>query len=155
MMFPRSLLASCAVLLVLIGGGCESVRRDFGVGVKEKLEGPAYRTEEFEADMKVAFGAAREAVAGMGYQITRSGAAQGVIEAYSRVAQAENLRSSRQARVRVVVSAYGDGARVAVLFTEMLASPTDTARGGATETAIKDSAPYDAVFERLRTALGK
>jgi hypothetical protein len=154
-MFPRLLLAPCVALLVLVGGGCESVRRDFGLGVKEKIEGPSYRTEEVAADMKTAFGAAREAVAGMGYQITRSGAAQGVIEAYSRVAQAETLRSSRQARVQVTVSAYGDGARVAVLFTELLSSQTDTARGGATEIAIKDGAPYDAFFERLRTALGK
>ncbi|HRE82835.1 MAG TPA: hypothetical protein PLN52_17450 [Opitutaceae bacterium] len=151
-MKTTSFLAALGVALVLFSG-CESVRSDFSAGVKEKVSGPAFRTQTYAGDTRAVYESARTAVLAMGYKITRFGAAQGVIEAYRPLETSETLRSTRQIRVRIQISPALGGSDVAVSFTELIENDFSKGPGRATESGLRDTAQYEVLFRRIGEGL--
>ncbi|MBX7121908.1 MAG: hypothetical protein K1X42_07235 [Opitutaceae bacterium] len=148
-------LSACALLLCLVISGCESVRSDFSAGVREKIHGPVFQTRVFAGTQRDVFEAARASVAGMGYKITRSGAAQGVIEAFNALSTGETLKTTQQLRLQVRISPVAEGCEVAALFTQMLENDFNKGRGQATENAVKNTSLYDVLFGRIAGNLPK
>lgn len=149
------LLPACALLLCLGMTGCESVRSDLSAGVREKIHGPVFQTRVFAGTQRDVFEAARASVAGMGYKITRSGAAQGVIEAFNALSTGETLKTTQQLRLQVRISPVAEGCEVAALFTQMLENDFNKGRGQATENAVKNTSLYDVLFGRIAGNLPK
>jgi len=148
---------SAAALLALTVAltGCESVRSDFRAGVKEKVDGPAFRARQVEGGTREVYESARTAVAGMGFRIVRFGAAQGVIEALNGISTAETLKSSRQIRLQIKISPSGDGSEVSALFTEVLESDFSKGPGRATENSLRDTSLYEVLFRRIAEGMPK
>ncbi|HRP04362.1 MAG TPA: hypothetical protein PLV87_05580, partial [Opitutaceae bacterium] len=143
------LLPACALLLCLVMTGCESVRSDLSAGVREKIHGPVFQTRVFAGTQRDVFEAARASVAGMGFKITRSGPAQGVIEAFNALSTGETLKTTQQLRLQVRISPVAEGCEVAALFTQMLENDFNKGRGQATENAVKNTSLYDVLFGRI------
>lgn len=152
----RYLLPSAALLLLCLGlSGCESVRSDFQTGVREKIHGPAFQTRVFAGTQRDVYEAARSAVTGMGYRITRYGAAQGIIEAYNAIATGETLKTTQQLRLQIRLSSVADGIEVATLFTEMLENDFNKGPGLSTENAVKNSSLYEVLYRRITENIAK
>jgi hypothetical protein len=145
------------VLLSLLAlAGCESTRNDFSTGVREKFAGPTYVVREFPGDPRAVFEAARASVEQMGFSITRSGAAQGVVEGVSGLTSDDRLRGSRQRSVKVRLASTVAGAtEVSVLFTEIIEDDSSKGAGLATETPLRNSPLYAALFERMTETLAR
>lgn len=125
----RAFLSLCvAGASLLVSPGCESVRSDIREGVREKFAGPQYRERAFTGDARATFEAARRAVIAMGFRIDRAGTAQGKIEAFGGLQTGQDLAASRQIRLQLEISPYGDEARVRALFTEVLEDTLTAAR---------------------------
>ncbi len=135
--------------------GCESVRSDLSAGVREKIHGPVFQTRVFAGTQRDVFEAARASVAGMGFKITRSGPAQGVIEAFNALSTGETLKTTQQLRLQVRISPVAEGCEVAALFTQMLENDFNKGRGQATENAVKNTSLYDVLFGRIAGNLPK
>ncbi len=141
---------------LLAFAGCESTRNDFSTGVREKFTGPTYVVRELSGDSRAVFEAARASVEQMGFRITRSGAAQGVVEGVSGLTSDDSLRGSRQRSVKVrLASTVGGGTEVSVLFTEIIEDDFSKGSGTATETPLRNSPLYAALFERITAALSR
>jgi len=150
----RAFLSLCvAGASLLVSPGCESVRSDIREGVREKFAGPQYRERAFTGDARATFEAARRAVIAMGFRIDRAGAAQGKIEAFGGLQTGQDLAASRQIRLQLEISPYGDEARVRALFTEVLEDTFDRGPGHATENGLKDSPLYEVLFRRIDEGL--
>ena len=101
-----------------------------------------------------AFEAARTTVVGMGFRITRAGAAQGVIDGVSGITSDERLSGSRQRTIKVRLSASLDGGtEVAVLFTDMVEDSFATGAGKGTESNLRNHPLYEAFWGRVTQAL--
>lgn len=150
-----SLLSTCSILLCLALSGCESVRSDFRAGVREKIHGPVFETRVFAGTQREVFDAARASVVDMGYKITRSGAAQGVIEGFNSLHTAETLKMTQQLRLQVRISPVPEGCEVAALFTTMLENDFNKGPGQATENAVKNMSLYEVLFGRIAGNLPK
>ncbi len=131
------------------------MRSDFSAGVREKIHGPVFQTRVFAGTQRDVFEAVRASVAGMGYKITRSGAAQGVVEAFNALSTGETLKTTQQLRLQVRVSPVAEGCEVAALFTQMLENDFNKGRGQATENAVKNTSLYDVLFGRIAGNLPK
>ena len=149
-------------LLVLFGipllaalAGCESVRSDIRAGVKEKIDGPTYRLHYVASDARVTYEAAKASLGKMGYRFERGGAAQGLIEALSSVHSGESLKNSRQLRLRIEITSYGEGSNVRALFTEVLEDDFSKGPGRATENALRDTSLYEVLFRHIEEELKK
>lgn len=131
------------------------MRSDFSAGVREKIHGPVFQTRVFAGTQRDVIEAVRASVAGMGYKITRSGAAQGVVEAFNALSTGETLKTTQQLRLQVRVSPVAEGCEVAALFTQMLENDFNKGRGQATENAVKNTSLYDVLFGRIAGNLPK
>lgn len=131
------------------------MRSDLSAGVREKIHGPVFQTRVFAGTQRDVFEAARASVAGMGFKITRSGPAQGVIEAFNALSTGETLKTTQQLRLQVRISPVAEGCEVAALFTQMLENDFNKGRGQATENAVKNTSLYDVLFGRIAGNLPK
>lgn len=145
------------ILVACLGlAGCESVRNDLGAGVREKFTGPTYRRQVFEGEAQAVFDAARSAAEQLGFRITRSGAAQQVIDGVSGLASDDRLRGSRQRTVKVRLATLPTGGtEVAVLFTEVVEDDFSAGSGRATEATLRDHPLYAAFFSAVSARLAK
>ncbi|MFA6960343.1 MAG: hypothetical protein WC205_06315 [Opitutaceae bacterium] len=142
----------CGGVLVvcLLLAGCESVRNDFTTGVREKFTGPSYIRRVVPGESASVFAAARASAEQLGFRITRSGPAQGVIDGVSGLASDDRLRGSRQRTVKVRLSPASEGGiEVAVLFTEVVEDDFTTGAGQGTESSLRNHPLYDAFFAGL------
>lgn len=146
----------CLLGLVLLLAGCESLS-EVASGVRERFEvRNEGRTKVFPASGREAFDAVRTAAHEMGYRVLRAGAAQGVLDAVSGVAQGETNRSSRQIsmKVRLDETEASGGTEVNVKFTEIIEDDSSNRPGMATETPLRDTPQYEVFFRHLERALG-
>jgi hypothetical protein len=145
------------VALGVVGlGGCEAVS-DATTGVRDRMAArSAPQTRTYQAMPRPTYDAVRAAAAGMGYRITRGGAAQGELEAISRVGSGETLGSARQIAMKVALNPTldGKGTDVAVRLTEIIEADSSNRAGQATETPLRDTPQYDVFFRRVGQALG-
>ncbi len=146
-MFLRSLLVLLAVFAL---AGCESVK----TGMREKLSGPSYQTRAFTGESRAVFDAARSSAEQLGFRITRSGVAQGVIEGLSGLVSDDRLRGSNQRTIKVRLTPASDGStEVAVLFTEVVEDDFSKGAGQGTETSLRNHPIYESFFANLSRAL--
>lgn len=150
----------CRLLLILAGclafAGCESVRNDFGAGVREKFSGPVYQRRVVEAEQQAVFDAARVALEQLGFRITRAGAAQQVIDGVSGLASDDRLRGARQRTAKVRFAAVPEGGvEVSVLFTEVVEDDFSAGAGRAAETTLRDHPLYEVFFSALNARLAR
>lgn len=154
-MTSRAFFSLCFVAASLIvSPGCESVRSDIREGVREKIAGPQYRERSFGGDARATFDVTRRAVVAMGFRVDRAGgAAQGKLVAFSGVQTGQDMATSRQIRLQIDISPYGNESRVRALFTEVLEDDFARGPGHATENSLKDSPLYEVLFRRIEDGL--
>ncbi|MDF3056064.1 MAG: hypothetical protein K0R17_279 [Rariglobus sp.] len=146
--------AFLGVLFAFAITGCESVRRDFGTGIREKFTGPAYQTRRFGGEARVIFDAARTSAEQLGFRITRAGPAQGVIEGVSGLASDDRLEGSRQRTIKIRVEPVVDGGtELGVLFTEIVEDDFSKGAGQGTEATLRNSSLYEAFFSSVNHLL--
>lgn len=137
-------------------GGCESTRGGIAAGVREKFSGPVYERRVVAAEPARVFEAAREAAKALGFRVTRSGAAQGVIEGIDGIVSDDRLRGSRQRTLKVRIESAAPGeAEVAVLFTEIVEDDFGAGSVGATEASLRGHPLYAAFFDGLAAELAR
>lgn len=151
--FPiRRFATVFCVTVALVFGlvGCASVK----TRVAERFSAPAYVTQTYAADSRTVFDAATAAVTQLNFRITRSGAAQGVIEGVSGLQSDDRLRGTVQRTIKVRLATNTEGKTEAgVLFTEIVEDDFNTGAGQGIETPLRNHPLYEAFFERLATAL--
>ncbi len=153
-MSPSSLLAfrrvfSAALVLSVAFAltGCGTVGEDFNAGLREKVRGPDFATTLVPGTQATVFAAAVATAEELGFRVTRSRAAAGIVEGLSRLASDDALAGSRQRAIYVQLEERLDGVEVRVRFTEIVED--DFAKGGgrATEATLRDT-PLIQVFQR-------
>jgi len=149
----KTFLLLIGSLVAVTLAGCESVRSDLREGVREKIDGPTFRTHYVSADSRAVYDAARWALNEMGYRFVRGGPAQGVIEAFGGVHSGESLKSSRQVRLQIEISAFGDGSNLRALFSEVLEADFSKGPGRATENSLRDTSLYEVLFRNIEAGL--
>lgn len=137
----------------LLFSGCESTRHDIAGGVREKFSGPVYERRVFDATGEAVFDAALARTRDMGFRVTRSGQAQGVIEGVSGIVSDDTLRGSRQRTIKVKLSPVAaGGVEVAVLFTEIVED--EFGKGAGSESSMRGDALYAVFYDGLGQLLG-
>lgn len=154
MSMRRIAILGVAVCLAL--AGCESTRQGIASGVREKFNGPTYERRIFSGESGAVFESAKAVVTDMGFQITRAGSAQGVIEGVSGISSDDRLRGSRQRTIKVRLgSASEGGVEVSVLFTEIVEDDFNKGAGLGTEASLRGHPLYAVFFDGLTQALTK
>lgn len=150
----KSFLSTGLALLCLAGAGCESVESVMPARVRERIDGPTYRTEVVKADGRKTYEVARGVVEELGFTFQRGGPAQGRIEAISKVAIGESLSSARQLKLDMKLSPAAEGGtEVAALITEIIQDDYDRQRGLGTSTPLRDTPLYEVLFRKIRESL--
>lgn len=134
--------------LMLAVPGCGTSGQDYTAGLREKVQGPDYRTTLLEDRQQgEVFTAAVAALENMGFRVTRSRAAAGVIEGMSGLRSDDALIGSHQRAVYVRLRQNLDAVRVEVRFTEIVEESFAKGPGRATENTLRDT-PLHEVFLR-------
>jgi hypothetical protein len=145
-----------AVGLACALAGCGTIS-DTTSGMRERMASrTAPQTRVYQAPPRATYDAARAAATAMGYRFIRGGAAQGELEAISRVGSGETLGTARQISMKVSLKPTLDekGTEVAVRLTEIIESDSSNRAGQATETPLRDTPQYDVFFRRVGQVLG-
>lgn len=150
----RAITGLLAGFGLVLATGCESVS-DATASVREKFaERAAPQTRSYPAAQRTVYEAVRVAAGQMGYQVTRGAAAQGIIEAVSRVRGGDAVGSARQVALKVKLeNALDGGTSVAVRFTEILEADSSNRTGVATEVPLRDTPQYEVFFRAVEAAL--
>ena len=124
--------------------------------MRDKFHGPTYQTRAFTGDSQEVFDAARRATEQLGFKITRSGPAQGVIEGVSGLASDDRFQGSRQRTIKVrLESTIGSETSVGVLFTEIVEDDFNKGAGQGIETTLRNSPLYEAFFSDVSSRLAR
>lgn len=146
----RSLRFSPALftLLAVTGlflAGCESVSDR----VRFARDLPPL-THDFEKSSADVLAAAPAGLLQMGFKVTRSSSAHGLIEALSDVRRDMGMRSSKQIRLRMtVVDLDGGGAKASLQLWEIREEENSRGERFATEVGVGSIALHDAVFAAI------
>lgn len=147
------ILALAALSLLLTG--CQSMSSAAG-SVKERwgLRNNG-RARIVPADQRSVFDASLAAVKKMGFNVTRSGAAQGKIDAVGGLQTDNSLRSSRQVTVKVRIDEKGDGCEVRLFLSEVIEDDYNKGAGMGTETPLADTPLYEVFFREVERGVQK
>jgi hypothetical protein len=138
----------CAVFLT----ACESDLSDDVRSALGAREAPQVRS--YSADQRATFDAAREVAEQMGFRITRSGAAAGVLEGVTEVSAGDEPGSSRQVSLKVRLSpGEGTSTQMELSLTEVIEAQSSTQEGLATQTPLRDTPMYADFFRGVERAL--
>jgi hypothetical protein len=147
----KRVLVPALLLAVLTWSGCDSLPGGMG----GRMGPPPAQVRIFQADPRVAYDAARVALAQMSFRVTGGGPAQGRIEAVSGLSMSDSLRGSRQISISVRITPLGDGgSEVSAVLKEVIEEDSDRRQGFATETPLRDTPYYEVFFNNLGQALG-
>ena len=150
----KKLLALVLSSLVLVLAGCETTATDFKTSVREKFDGPTYRTKLVSADARASYEAAKQAAGKLGFRVVSGGPAQGRMEALSGLSANDSLQGARQLSMKVKLSPVTTGGtEVAVLITEQVQDDFNKGPGQVTETPLRDSPLYAVFFRTVEQAL--
>ncbi|WP_404422326.1 hypothetical protein [Nibricoccus sp. IMCC34717] len=142
--------------LILALAGCESTE-GFRGAVQRRFA-PDYKTHDVKADQRLAYAAAKAALADFGFHATKGGPAQGYLEALNDVNNLGPNGVGRQISLRVK---FGVAARepgtteIAALFSSIEESPVAGQREMATETPLTDSPLYEVFFKHIDERLAR
>lgn len=145
--FRRVFFAVLVVSAALAPAGCGTVGEDFKAGLREKVRGPDFVTTLVPGAQATVFAAAVATVEELGFRVTRSRAAAGIVEGLGRLASDDALAGSRQRAIYRQLDERLGGVEVRVRFTEIVED--DSTKGGrrATEATLRGT-PLIAVFHR-------
>jgi hypothetical protein len=150
-----SILAPAAVLAaVLAVAGCDSAS-DVAATVRTRLAPRQNaQTRTYAAAPRAAYDAAIRVAKDMGYRITKSGPAEGVIEGLSGVDVADSPGSARQVTLTVHLRPSVDGGtEVTASFEEIYEADSSRQPGIATEAPLRGTPQYEVFFRSLQEAL--
>lgn len=143
-----------ALGLAMIGlAGCGTGGQDFGAGFREKIGGPDFEHRTLAGTQEQAFVAAQKILFDMGFKLTRTRAAQGIIEAIGRISSDSTHVGSRQRAAYVQLDEVVDGVQVEVRFTEIVEDSFGKGAGRATENTMRDTPLYEVFFRQLEESL--
>lgn len=145
-----------ALAVAVAFSGCAAIS-DATSGVRERMNArSAPQTRTFQAPSRPTYDAVRATATEMGYRFIRGGAAQGELEAISRVGSGETHGTARQIAMKVALQPTldGKGTDVAIRLTEILEADSSNRAGQATETPLRDTPQYDVFFRRVGQVLG-
>lgn len=141
------LLTLAMLSLSFLFGGCDSVSER----ISQRFEVVPPKNRSYHADGKVVFDAAQLAVRRIDFQLSRTAAAQGIVEGISRIQGGDSFSDARQHTIEVRLrSAEAGTTQVDVLIKEQQES---TDFKGATNIALRDHGLYDSFFAALEQAL--
>ena len=146
------LLATLSLTLA----GCDSIS-DATDGVREKFvtrDEPRIRV--FTAEQRATYEAARVAVDQLDFRFVRGGAAQGELEAVSKLEAGDSLETTRQITMKVRLNAAplpATGTEVTIWLKEIIETDASKAEGQGVGSPLRDTALYDAFFRNLQQAL--
>lgn len=143
-------LLGCALIALGLGlAGCES-GETFTEHISQRIT-PQPKVQTFEGEQRAVFDAALAAMKVIDFRVTRSGAAQGLIQGISGIQSGDNVSSARQYTIEVHVHSYEPKTtEVSVLLHIQEES---AAFSGATDLPLKDHRLYDSYFEAIQDAL--
>lgn len=139
---------SCGLIFALLGlAGCDSMPE----GMRQRFA-PQPQIRVIQAEEPAVFEAAQHAVKEIGFRVTRSGRAQGVVNGISEIQPANALGEARQYVVEVKLQSFESGrTEVSVLFREQQES---SSFAGATDIPLRQHGLYDSYFNAVQAALG-
>ncbi len=146
---PARLLGCLIATIVLGVAGCES-GDSFKEHISQRLA-PQPKVQTFAGDQHVVFEAALAALKSIDFRVTRSGAAQGVIEGISQIQGTDTLSGARQFTMEIHVRSYEANTTEVSVFLRI--QEESAAFSGATDLPLKDHALYDSFFTALQQAL--
>ncbi len=145
----RSLFAAALALFALTFTGCGSMPSR----VRERFQAAQPQIRSFDADQRRVFDAAKLAMQQIDFRVTRSGAAQGVINGLSRIDAGESFGKARQYAMDVRLTSVEPGRTdVAVVLREQEES---SSFAGATDIPLRAHGLYDSFFAALEHALAQ
>lgn len=139
---PLLVMASISLLLIGCGTTPDSVEW------RVKPQSNYYARDKAEV-----FETLQEVLETFGYEITKSAAAAGVLEAQGRLLESKVRGAARQYFVTAKLREVGEGETgVELLIHEAMEGDFKV---GATKTALKEHGRYDSIFSALESRLGE
>jgi hypothetical protein len=133
--------------LTFVFAGCESISER----MTERFDPTPPRTRAIGSDQKTVFSAAQRALRRMDFVLTKSAAAQGIVNAQSSIRDTAVFGAGRQFTFEIKVhGADPASTNVDVRLTELLEGDFKT---GATGKTLRSHGLYDSFFEQLEQAV--
>jgi hypothetical protein len=130
---------------------CESLRDR----AREQLAEAPIKREAIEAGKRPVYYAAQHALKRLGFQLSRSAEAQGIIEAHTAIQPGDTTRGARQLTVSVRLETEGDArTMVGVVLREAIEGGLAVGAPGTLQ-PLREHALYRAFFAQLRAALAE
>lgn len=145
----KTLIICFALLAAALAGGCESVVDR----MHDRFATVPPKTKVFPASARQVFYAAQGTLKRMGFQLSRTAEAQGIIDGFSHIRPGDGPRESRQYTVEIRLIALGSAeTELAILLREQVEGVLSSG-AGATDTPLRDHGLYETFFASLRKAL--
>jgi hypothetical protein len=141
----RLLLLLCLGLFV--AAGCDSVTEH----VRERFAAPQPQVRTYAAEPRAVFDAAVHALKGIDFEVSRARAAQGVIQAHSRIMAGDSFSDTRQYTFDIAISR--DDAGQTGVSAVLKQQDESAAYAGATNLPVKQHGLYDSFFAALEREL--
>lgn len=156
MQSTRFLSVGVVVLALAAVGltGCGTSGQDFSAGFREKISGPEFQKQTFGGTQEQAFEATQKILYDMGFRLTRTRAATGIVEAISSISSDSAHVGSLQRAAYVRLDEVVGGVLVEVRFTEIIEDSFGRGSPGATENTLRDTPLYQVFFRQLGNVLG-
>ncbi len=140
---PAFLLGVCTLVLA----GCDSVPAH----VRQRFAAPEPQVRTYESAERAVFDAAQVALRRMDFQVSRAGAAQGIINAISRIQPGATFGTGRQYTFEIRLrESEPQRTQVSVVLREQEES---TSFAGATDIPLRQHALYDSFFSGVTQVL--
>ena len=134
----------------LTWAGCGSVG-SMPERVTQRFSAPVPQERVYEVSDGDVFASAQEALTRLGYQLTRTAQAQGILQAQSRLLPTERFGSSDQYQFEIRIRGLdGGAASVSVVLYEQSEGQF---RAGATSTPLREHGRYDSFFATLEQVM--
>ena len=119
--------------------------------MRDRFNAPQPKVQVFDADQRAVFEAAQSAMRRLDFQISRSGLAQGIINAHSRLQASDSFGKARQYTMEVRLHMYAPGkTEVSAVLREQEES---SSFAGATDLPIREHGLYSSFFAALEASL--
>lgn len=128
---------------------CESVSSR----VQSRFEKVDPHTQVFAGTQREVFYATQGVLKGMDFQVSRTGEAQGIVNAFSRIRAGDGPREARQYTLEVRINNFGPTeTQVALLVREQIEGGL-SGTVGATDQPLKQHGLYEVFYANLKQAL--
>ena len=144
-----SILALLAVLVSVLAA-CES-GSVMSARMRERFQPAQPTVQVFEAERPAVFDAVLDAMRQLNFHVSRSGMAQGIVNAHSRLQAGDSFGKARQYTMEVRLHSFETGkTEVAVVLREQEESASFA---GATDLVLREHGLYGSFFTAVKRAL--